>query len=413
MAFLVRSPGEKPDSPGPRRLATAVALLLAAALFAVRCSRPRDAAESWLASPDAYDPAGRQEAPAAAGGPSPSSSAPERPESDLAGSARAGAGPGRSIAADADTATGTAGEDAPASGRAHARAGEPRSAGTRREASLGASPGLGGSSARSGAGVSPGRGASIGRPGSAGSAPSRGASPRAARGPARAPARTPVSGPAGNPAANTAAAGQAGTPGAAAGAAGAAGAAPEEAAVPSRAPEETLATDGGPAAEIGSCEAECAARCTGFGRECLTACAVRENCSGTVEAEDDGCRATPMRFAPVPDRKAVVQAVAELARPQFEKVCSAQGPERWVFVDRLVATLQEREPRFGYLCRRGNCNDLKDDVIAFYAGAGPPRDGSSEVRMIDVILNCGSRNEAQWLVFCWMPHYNGRWKRRR
>ncbi|MBI5202288.1 MAG: hypothetical protein HY925_11930 [Elusimicrobia bacterium] len=404
---------KKPSQRG--RIAAFVLVGAIAGIYALTCSRPRDEAENWASTaeidrrtPGDLGPEDSAEVKVPDSNPAPI------PDEDMAGSGRAApkeAGNAAELASETAAARegegGTAGPAAPA--------GTPKVAGVSarpRLTKLGASAAAtqpGGSVAFAGAvggGTSP-RPSS--RAGSAQNGPA--ASIRSSPGGTHAPGPAVGSRAGSQTGPRTAAAGSgeqsSGKPGAPI-------ATPEGA---SRDPD--LPDDGRPAAgtgkrlpEAGSCESECRARCKGFGRDCLTACANREHCEGALEEEDDGCRETPMYFEPVPQRKFMVEAAAAEVQEEFDKVCKSSGKE-WGFVDTLVQSLQKREPRFGYLCRRGNCGDIKDDVIAFYAGPMPPKDGSRQIMMIDIILNCGERNEPQWLVFCWMPDYNGLWKKRR
>ena len=69
----------------------------------------------------------------------------------------------------------------------------------------------------------------------------------------------------------------------------------------------------------------------------------------------------------------------------------------WAFMDGLIDQLRQRDTRWGYLCKRGNCQDPSADVIAYHATAGPEQTGVAGVIGVDVIGDlCGS-NAAQWL----------------
>jgi hypothetical protein len=71
-------------------------------------------------------------------------------------------------------------------------------------------------------------------------------------------------------------------------------------------------------------------------------------------------------------------------------------PTSWAFLDGLVDQLRQKDARWGYLCKRGNCFDPSADVIAYHATSGPDITGTAGVIGVDVIGDlCGS-NAAQW-----------------
>ena len=53
-------------------------------------------------------------------------------------------------------------------------------------------------------------------------------------------------------------------------------------------------------------------------------------------------------------------------------------------MDLAVAALRARDTRWGYNCKRGNCNDLSIDVVTYFYGAGDGR-YSPDVYLIDII----------------------------
>jgi hypothetical protein len=46
------------------------------------------------------------------------------------------------------------------------------------------------------------------------------------------------------------------------------------------------------------------------------------------------------------------------------------GPSAWAWLDRLVRTLQARDPRWGYLCKDTGCTKVAADIVAYKAGTG-------------------------------------------
>ncbi len=52
--------------------------------------------------------------------------------------------------------------------------------------------------------------------------------------------------------------------------------------------------------------------------------------------------------------------------------------------------LRQFDTRWGYNCKRGNCPDISQDVVAYHAGAGPEVNGALETYTVDVIRgHCG------------------------
>jgi hypothetical protein len=78
-------------------------------------------------------------------------------------------------------------------------------------------------------------------------------------------------------------------------------------------------------------------------------------------------------------------------------------PTSWAFLDGLVDQLRQKDARWGYLCKRGNCFDPSADVIAYHATSGPDITGTAGVIGVDVIGDlCGS-NAAQWSPLAFDP----------
>jgi hypothetical protein len=68
----------------------------------------------------------------------------------------------------------------------------------------------------------------------------------------------------------------------------------------------------------------------------------------------------------------------------------------WEFLDKLVDALRLEDTRFGYNCKRGNCNDASVDVIAYHYGPGPDQ-GSPNIWAWDVITgHCGAGAAPGW-----------------
>lgn len=79
------------------------------------------------------------------------------------------------------------------------------------------------------------------------------------------------------------------------------------------------------------------------------------------------------------------------------------GVASWAFLDGLLDQLRQRDTRWGYLCRRGNCFDPSNDVIAYHATSGPEITGTAGVIGVDVIGDLCGTNTAQWLPAAFDP----------
>ncbi len=94
---------------------------------------------------------------------------------------------------------------------------------------------------------------------------------------------------------------------------------------------------------------------------------------------------------------AVVEQVARDYPAQLRNSCQ-DGGGTWDFMDLLIDTLRANyDTRWGYNCKRGNCNDPSQDVIAYHWGAGPD-EGSKNVYIIDIMLShCGANPSPTWI----------------
>jgi len=105
----------------------------------------------------------------------------------------------------------------------------------------------------------------------------------------------------------------------------------------------------------------------------------------------------------VPNRLSVVQQTA------------ADNPDAWSaklnpkemeecrpdsrFIDLVVDNLRREDQRWGFNCKRGNCNDPSHDVIAYYFGQGKPYEGAPQVMLVDMIQNtCAPNAQPSWQV---------------
>jgi hypothetical protein len=103
------------------------------------------------------------------------------------------------------------------------------------------------------------------------------------------------------------------------------------------------------------------------------------------------------QLLPLPNMAGIVAEVAAQYPGAMRNSCG-----NWEFLDRLIARLRQFDTRWGYNCKRGNCPDLSEDVVAYHAGAGPEVNGALETYTVDVISNhCGtSGSPVPW----WAPH---------
>jgi hypothetical protein len=58
------------------------------------------------------------------------------------------------------------------------------------------------------------------------------------------------------------------------------------------------------------------------------------------------------------------------------------GDAAWAFLDGLIATLQNRDARWGYLCKDASCSALGRDVVTYKASAG-----DTGIWIVDVLGN--------------------------
>jgi hypothetical protein len=71
----------------------------------------------------------------------------------------------------------------------------------------------------------------------------------------------------------------------------------------------------------------------------------------------------------------------------------------WAFMDGLIDRLRQKDTRWGYFCKNGNCFDVSADVIGYHATAGPDVAGAAGTIGVDVIGDlCGS-NTPQWVTY--------------
>lgn len=102
---------------------------------------------------------------------------------------------------------------------------------------------------------------------------------------------------------------------------------------------------------------------------------------------------------PRPNDSAIVRAVASQFPTDFAHSCQEHyGGAGWAFLDRAIDALRVKDGRYGYNCKRGNCNDPSVDVVSYYyGGAFPDIQGRFEVYIFDVIAgHCGPTPSVIW-----------------
>lgn len=88
---------------------------------------------------------------------------------------------------------------------------------------------------------------------------------------------------------------------------------------------------------------------------------------GTSSSPPTGAGALPLpSYGEGVAREIATQYAGELAAS-----CElTHGPSAWAWLDRLVRTLQARDPRWGYLCKDAGCTKVAADIVAYKAGSG-------------------------------------------
>ena len=92
--------------------------------------------------------------------------------------------------------------------------------------------------------------------------------------------------------------------------------------------------------------------------------------------------------APAPNMAHVVARVAALYPDALRRVRAD-----WEFMDRVVAALREVSPRWGFNCKRGNCNvPVAFNAVAYYRGAEGGAAGSTDVALVEVVVGGATPN---------------------
>ena len=116
----------------------------------------------------------------------------------------------------------------------------------------------------------------------------------------------------------------------------------------------------------------------------------------TEEAPTPGPRTpdpSPGGQLPLPNEAALIAELAATNPAALADSCVYEGGS-WEFMDLAVEALRAKDTRWGYNCKRGNCNDPSIDVVDYFWGVGDGQD-SADVYLIDIISSvCPDGNQA-------------------
>ena len=100
---------------------------------------------------------------------------------------------------------------------------------------------------------------------------------------------------------------------------------------------------------------------------------------------------------PRPNHHGVVAGIAAQFPGALRNSCQEHGGT-WEFMDRAVDALRAVDGRYGYNCKRGNCNDPSLDVASYYYGIDMNAfEGDARVYIFDLIGgHCGPAPSVIW-----------------
>jgi hypothetical protein len=101
---------------------------------------------------------------------------------------------------------------------------------------------------------------------------------------------------------------------------------------------------------------------------------------------------------PLPNESGLVNDEFNRNFSDWMNSCQERLGERgWVWLDKLIDRLRTRDLRWGYNGKRGNLNDLSQDIVDYHYGAGESF-GSTQVYIIDVLFShCGNSPSPAWI----------------
>jgi hypothetical protein len=99
---------------------------------------------------------------------------------------------------------------------------------------------------------------------------------------------------------------------------------------------------------------------------------------------------------PRPNHFYIVQGIAGAFPAALRNSCQDHGGS-WEFMDRTIDALRAVDGRYGYNCKRGNCNDPSVDVASYFYGNHTQFQGSPQVYIFDLITShCGANPGVWW-----------------
>jgi hypothetical protein len=99
---------------------------------------------------------------------------------------------------------------------------------------------------------------------------------------------------------------------------------------------------------------------------------------------------------PRPNDSAIVRSIAAQFPGSLARSCQPEGGS-WEFMDRSVDALRAKDGRYGYNCKRGNCNDPSLDVISYFYANGDNINNDARVYIFDLIAgHCGPTPSTIW-----------------
>ena len=92
----------------------------------------------------------------------------------------------------------------------------------------------------------------------------------------------------------------------------------------------------------------------------------------------------------------VVRDVARRHPRAFRNSCQDHGGS-WEFMDRVVEELRKIDGRWGYNCKRGNCNTVSHDVVNYYRGSRTSTAAANNSPDVSIIANhCNPDLQPAW-----------------
>lgn len=86
---------------------------------------------------------------------------------------------------------------------------------------------------------------------------------------------------------------------------------------------------------------------------------------------------------PLPNEEALIVQLAATNPGALADSCVEEGGS-WEFMDLAVTALRTKDMRWGYNCKRGDCNDPSIDVVDYFWGSGEAQ-GNTDVYLVDII----------------------------